>query len=379
MSKYLRIASYALLLTAAQGANAKSTIGGIIFTNSYIDKQEVSGKDDSTQFVSELANNSRFRVRWSNEDNVGMYVELGLRDDNGTRVRHAYGQWEINEHWQILAGKTSTPFSPLNPSVAMVRNSGQSVGNTNPSRQSQVRLTRKFQNRKGAVAISFSDPNGGPTLEDAITGDALGDRESSIPRIDIGAAFSNFNWQVFPSAFYSDQSYTNIKGSGSDDSVTSWGASLGVKKGFGSVILTAEYGAGQNWGNTRMSTSGSSAGDNAGVFTLARNGATSIADNDNQGGWVDLGFRFKHGETKGVIHIIAGELSSEVDDLGIEYNSSMIGISVPIDLPWIARGFRIRPEVFIFDDDRTPSQLNASGVSQDSKQTIAGVQLQYTF
>ncbi len=357
--------------------SAKSTIGGIVFTNAF-----VSDDDDGVSSVTttniDLASNSRLRVRWDNEDNVGMYIETGLGSD--LKLRHAYGTWQVNESWQILAGQTSTPFAPLNPDIAMVNNSGQSVGNVSPGRQSQIRFTRRFLNRKGAFAIAVLDPNNGDIINDSITGDPLGDKESTLPRIDVGAAFNSFNWQLFPSLFFQEQTYTNLVTPGSDDEVTSWGGAFGVRRGFGSVVVSAEYGMGQNWGNTKMSLSGSPAGNNAGAFAFADNGVTRIADTDNAGLWVDVGFRFTANETRGVIHVIAGELSSEVDDFGIDYSSSVFGISVPIDMPWVARGFRIRPEVFVFDHgDNTV--LTASGLQEvdNGEETIFGVQLQYTF
>lgn len=380
MKRYFSLAvSTLVLLTISQMALAKSTIGGIVFSNSFWNDTDGGANGDATKFVNELATNSRLRIRWSNEDNVGMYAEFAIRGD-GNRVRHAYGTWDINETWQLLAGQTTTPFSPLNPNVAMVNNSGQSVGNTNPSRQSQIRLTRKFLNRKGALAISFSDPNGGAELNDAVTGGVLGTRETDVPRIDIGAAIRSFNWQVFPSVFFAEQSYTNLATIGSEDSVSSWGASLGLRRGFGPVVLAVEYGVGQNWGNTRMSLSGSPAGNNAGAFTFIQNGVSAIADTDNSGGWVDLGVRFAKGETKGSVHLVAGELNSEVDQLGGDYSSSMIGISAPIDLPWIARGLRIRPELFVFDNGNNKVPTTSGTESVDNgKRTIAGVQLQFTF
>lgn len=358
-------------------AQAKSTIGGIVFTNAFY-----SDIDDGMTSVSstniELANNSRLRVRWDNEDNVGMYIEAAVGSD--IKLRHAYGTFKISEKWQILAGQTSTPFAPLNPDVAMVNNSGQSVGSVSPGRQAQIRFTRKFLNKKGAWAIAFVDPNNGDDPDDAVVGGDLGDKSSELPRIDIGAAFRSYNWQLFPSAFYQKQSYSNLTTTGSEDEIESWGAAFGLKRGFGPVVLSAEYGAGQNWGNTKMSISGSPAGNNSAASIINDGGINRIADTDNTGFWLDLGFRFTGKETKGTVHVIAGELTSEVDQLGISYASSMAGISVPIDLPWIARGFRIRPEAFVFDyGDNTV--LTGGGLRNvdSGTETIVGVQLQYTF
>ena len=142
----LKLFSAALLLSTTPLLYAKSTIGGIIFTNTYISDTSLETQDDPTavrnkhqvsKFNVKVPNNSRLRVRWDNEDKVGMYLEVGYGADSNLKVRHAYGKWDSSIQWQILSGITSTPFAPLNPQVAMVHNSGDGFGNANPSRQSQ--------------------------------------------------------------------------------------------------------------------------------------------------------------------------------------------------------------------------------------------------
>lgn len=392
MKKQLLAIASAGLICCTNASFAKSTIGGIIFTNSFYESRDI-GNETLNRTVVDIDNNSRLRVRWTNEDNVGMYIETGVGDS--VSLRHAFGTWNVNENWQILAGQTSTPFAPLNPDVAMVNNSGQSVGNVSPGRQSQVRFTYRLQNRKGAFAFAFLDPNTGDTLVDNTNtstvnnGRAIGLKSSVFPRIDLGGAYRTFNWQLFPSAFVHQQTYDLVNNNVSDDNLTIWGASLGVRRGFGPWVLAAEAGVGENWGNTKMSQSGSPAGDNAGAIVFANNnGTVGIADSTNQNYWIDLGYRFTAGQAQGIIHFIAGQSNSKVDDLGDDYSSSMLGISAPIDLPWIARGFRIRPEIFYFDNGgdniislpviSDPTQRFAVEVDSGSR-TIVGVQLQYTF
>ncbi len=360
-----------------QAVIAKSTIGGIVFTNIYF-----NDFDDGTESISktkiEVPGNSRIRVRWDNEDNVSLYTEVGF-GEKGVKLRHAWGRWDIDESWQILAGQTSTPFAPLNPSVAMVHNSGESVGNVSPGRQPQVRFTYKFLNRQGAVALAILDPNKGDTLQDAVNStEKLGEKDAKIPRVDLGAAFTTANWQFFPSAFYQYQTYTSLKTKNSDDSLNSWGISLGAKTGYGPFIMSAEIGGGQNWGNTKMSLSGSPAGDNSGATTYIENGLTRIADSDNLGYWIDLGYRFTIGQYQGTAHLIYGGMHSERSKTDEDYHSEMLGLSVPIDLPWVARGFRIRPEFFYFKHG--DQYDGATGERTDAgSQFVSGVQLQFTF
>lgn len=362
---------------------AKSTIGGIVFLNSYYQEQDAArsgGRDDVSKTKIEVPNNSRIRIRWDNEDRVGMYTEMGIGDD--VTLRHAYGTWDSSEKWQLLAGKTTTPFAPLNPEVAMVHNSGQSVGNTQTKREAQLRLTRKFLNRRGAIAVALLDPNQGDEPQDAIAANSnLGSKDTALPRIDIGAAYRAFNMQLFPSVFYQRQSYNNLTSLGSDDDVTSWGAAFGAKTALGPLTIAAEIGYGQNWGNSQMSLSGSPAGDNASAVPYARNGVTKLADTDNLAFWIDAGYRFTSSELKGTVHLVLGTMNSEADgpsgsSADTDYESTMIGLSVPTDLPWIARGFRFRPELFYFDYGKN----DVGNTEVDGgDEIIAGVQLQYTF
>ncbi len=343
---------------------AKSTIGGILFLNTYYDSKtdDVTPANDNDNFILSNANNSRLRIKWNNEDSVSMYYELALKGSN-VSVRHAYGKWDFSETGQLLAGSTSTPFAPLNPNVAMVHNSGQGYGRVSPGRPSQLRYTYKFLNRNGALAFALVDPNKGKTAGPDGTL-----REQSLPRLDVGMAYRTFNWQIFPSVFYQQLDYSN-----NVDSLTSSGVALGVKTGAGPVTLAAEFGAGKNWGNTSGSYSKSTAGDNA--MALYNSNGTKGDDNDNTSYWVDVGYRFTGDETKGTIHFVYGAMTSEASDgtTSIDAKSTMMGISMPIDLPYIARGLRIRPEIFVFDDE------DKGTTRVDKSNTIVGVQLQFTF
>jgi hypothetical protein len=354
----------ALVAAMTSGAvQAKSTIGGIVFTNYYLQQLDSTNGTKVTNSQLDVANNSRFRIRWDNEDSVSMYIEMALRDDNKDTLRHAYGKWDISETHQLLVGQTSTPFAPLNPNVAMVNNSGQGYGSVSPSRPSQIRYTYKFLNRQGALAIALVDPNKGEKAEDITGTERAGSRETIIPRLDIGLAYKTFNWQIFPSMFVHAQDYTG------GDNLTSYGYSLGAKTASGAFTFSAEVGGGRNWGNTKMSLSGSDAGNNSGAIYDALGNKTE--DNDNLGYWLDAGYRFTGEETKGSVHFVYGSLSSEAGGLR-DIQSTMVGLSIPIDLPWIARGLRIRPEIFHFKDED-----NLAGT--DHSNTIVGVQLQYTF
>jgi len=383
------LSALTLLSITPSSLVAKSTIGGILFTNIYYSDTDTKTQDDPAAIRNEhqvgkfnvvVPNNSRFRVRWDNEDNVGMYLEVGY-GASSMKIRHAYGKWDVNEQWQILAGQTSTPFAPLNPQVAMVHNSGDGFGNANPSRQSQLRFTYKFLNRQGAIALAILDPNAGETYDDGDTSsnDKL-QNEGSIPRIDIGAVYKTFNMQIFPGAFYSRAAFE----AGLND-VDVWGASLGLRSAINAFTFSMEVGGGQNWGNTKMSDI-QTVHNNSNTPSLyvsnsrtaaVYNGNADLVDNQILKGWVDLGYRFAGDTLKGEIHVIAGHDTTKADEAGVDqsYTNSMVGLSVPFDFPWIARGFRLRPEIFHFDEKQKDNQRGDA----DRKETIAGVQVQFTF
>lgn len=389
-----KIISSAVCLVLAGGAGsalAKSTLGGIIFTDFYVQSLDSDASptgDDLTRTKIELPNMARLRGKWTNEDDVTMYIEYGFGGSSaasGTNLRHAWGKWDFSTTGQLMAGHTSSPFSPLFPSQTIGNNAseshnvGKGYGEVSSGRAPQVRYTYKFLNKRGALAIALLDPN----RKDNIDNDIGGEKSSTLPRIDIGMAYRSYNWQFFPGIFYQKSEYD-----GQDigeDSVTSWGASFGAKGGSGSWVFSGEINAGQNMRNANLSIGGSAASLAGGAYLYQDNtGLTRIADTDNFSGWIDVGYKFQSGEVKGTVHVVAGHMESDRSDSGnslidLKYTSTMFGISVPIDLPRVAKGFRVRPEVFYYDNDND-NGLDMDGVIQkDGREIIAGVQLQYTF
>jgi hypothetical protein len=379
------VAVFSLFTTPAL---AKSTLGGIVFTDFYVLSQNKESRVYSTgnpnaesRTVShvEVPNMTRLRARWSNEDEVGMYMELGIggsQGSTGVKLRHAYGTWDISQTWQLMGGHSTSPFSPLFPSQTIGNNAdesfniGKGYGEISSGRAPQVRLTYKFLNRRGAFAIALLDPNRGTELDLLSTTDKA-ENNSLFPRIDIGMAYRTLNFQIFPSLFYQKQDYSEVVGS--DDSVTSWGTSLGFRAGAGAFIFSGEVNVGQNMDNAGLSIGESPASKNAGAWLDATR--TKISDTDNLSYWLDIGYKFSSGETQGVVHLVYGTMQSESDDV-FDYQSSMLGISVPIDLPWIAKGFRIRPEIFVYD--KGENTIGGTKVDQ-GRDILTGIQLQYTF
>lgn len=413
MSKYaVTLAAAVLSATAATDALAKTSFGGIIFTDLYsINRDDANNSgglvngaaadaDDYHGSKLELPNISRLRASWSNEDNLGMYIEMGIGGASGAtgvNTRQAYGTYKINDRWQILAGQSSSPFSPLFPSqlignnaptsasntpaaVGGSHNTGKGYGDLDAGRNPQLRATYTFPDQHGAIAVALFDPNQGKELELPAELATKPARESSLPRLDVGAAFNYYDVRVFPGFSYQKQSYNGVK-SGSDDEVTTWAASLGVQTGVGPFEASAEYNTGSNWRNAGYSLANSAAALGSGARLFVDGANTEIGDTDNQSYWLDLGWRFTTKNTSSVLHLVYGAMESEADGAKTaaqraDHESTMLGLSWPIETPWMARGLTIRPEIFVYDEGKSTQGANSVDYG---KETIAGVQMQFTF
>ena len=128
MKKLFVLGIAALLLVAfSVPAMAEVKIGGIIFTDAYYIQRNsksaaiyegTNGKESYGNTRIELPVITRLYGRWTNEDNVGMYIEFGIGGaSGGTSVvlRHAYGWWDVNSQFQIMAGHSHDPLLSPQP------------------------------------------------------------------------------------------------------------------------------------------------------------------------------------------------------------------------------------------------------------------------
>ncbi|MBW2707961.1 MAG: hypothetical protein JRD04_01540 [Deltaproteobacteria bacterium] len=392
---------------------AKVKMGGIIFTDFYyIDRDAENSQflglgNDSYQVTTiQVPSITRLYGRWTNEDNVGMYIEIGigqtsggvnyidsknnLNDNNssGVYLRHAYGWWDVTPSFQIMAGKSTTPFSPLNPSQLIGTRSGtnnlvgEGYGNFYSGRFAQVRGTFKF-GKMGRVAVALVDPNGAarilseryPSLHTYYPwGSAEGvdyQTNTKLPRIDISVPLYFGPVSIYPSFLYQRRSVDAIASvpNAADDELDTYIGSLGVKGGYAGFSFSAEGNWGVNWGNTR-GLIGTSA---PAIFSAAMlNADGSTSDTKTYGYWFDLGYKF------GPInpHVIFGQMNSdaELSGLDIDTTSTVWGFSVPISL---AKGFIVRPELMWYDDGEI--QLEGNDELNLGDYAIYGVQFQITF
>jgi hypothetical protein len=130
-----------------------------------------------------------------------MYIEFGLGQGGGgidvsssdnersATIRHAYGWWDVNPMFQILAGHTTTPFSPLNPSQLLGTRSGSvniigvGYGDYYAGRFPQLRGTFRF-GKTARLEIALVDPNG-TMVAGQFYPTGYEENNTMIPRVDI--------------------------------------------------------------------------------------------------------------------------------------------------------------------------------------------------
>lgn len=404
MKKLFIVGIAALLLVVfTVPAMAKVKMGGIIFTDFYyLDRDRENsqawgtGNDPYQVTTIQVPNITRLNGRWTNEDNVGMFIELGigqgsgavdLNTSNGVILRHAYGWWDVNPNFQIMAGKSTTPFAPLMPSQMLGTYSGSlniigvGYGEYYSGRFAQVRGTFKF-GKMGRVALALVDPNGGQRYNNQYLnyfpiewGGAVLSQDyqtnTKLPRIEVGVPLYFGPISLYPGFLYQYRTIDVINPAYSrfDDALTTYAGTLGVKGGFGPFGFAAEGTWGRNLGNTRglIGTSAPAA-----IASALPNPDGVINNATTYGYWFDVWYKI------GPVtpHVLFGQLHSNVD---VEYQelkatSTMWGFSIPIDL---AKGFTVRPELMWYDDGEI--SYAGSDLMDFGKYAIYGVQFQITF
>jgi len=386
------VIAFILSIALAMPAMAKVKIGGIIFVDSYIysrDQEFVAGgvpqggttaESDLSTLDIRLNHTSRYKVTWTNEDNVGMYLEVGVGGvEHGQNLytRHFYGWWDATPTFRIMFGQSTTPFSPLNPGqvISASRETrkviGIGYGNFYSGRFSQVRFSFKLPNKMGKFEMAFCDPvvSGSPFAAKA---GAASNNDTTFPRVDIGMPLNFANVKLYPSAFYQKQTFDDVA-AGSDDEIVTYGLSLGAKTAFGPLGIAAEINYGQNWAYQRA------------LFrpilgvppnVLPWVSATGqVEDAEHLGYWFDVSFKYGQATPHlifGAYHVECDNSANPNDDTDID--TMMYGVSIPISL---AKGFTLRPEFMVYDDG---DDNEVNGVTTDyGKETVAGVRFQIVF
>jgi len=420
--KKLFVLIFAALLVAAftTPAMAKFNIGCVIATDFYYLKSDaehkaggvvtapvaaIPGDDNYSQTHIQIPGWSRPNITWTNEKDVRARIEFGVGDQGagqlisgaggttgGATLRHAYGEWDVTPGFTLMAGWSTTPFSPLDPTQTLGTSApnfippflglghiiGIGFGNFYSGRFPQVRGTWKFSDQM-KFEMALVDPAVTATPFAAAAG-KVSDNESKMPRIDASADLYFGPLKLYPSIFWHKQIYDNVT-AGSDNEITSYGYSLGLRFNIGPVDFASEIQTGQNWSNTRgtlpsmWDTSGTIIGATTRVSPTGQ-----VLDSDDLGWWVDVSFKL------GMVtpHLLYGMSRTDNDGVpGIaddfEVNTKMYGIHVVIP---VAKTFMIRPEFMIYDygDDNQVGVAAPVGSTVDfGKQTILGVQFMVVF
>ncbi|MCF8127268.1 MAG: hypothetical protein K9N10_02035 [Deltaproteobacteria bacterium] len=401
LSVFLTVVFLSIILT--EKAPAKVTMGGRIYVDCYyLERNRENaqykhlGNDTFTNTAIQVPNITRLNVNWTNEDNVGMFIQVGVGqtrggtngslnketgkiindvNSNGVDLRHAYGWWDLTDNFQFLAGKTTTPISPLVPYQMLGTRSGslniigEGYGELYSGRFAQIRGTYHFTHTV-RLAVALVDPNGAALGNYAPYGDPNSyQTDTKLPRIDVGLPIYAGPVSIYPSFLYQRRTVDFLLDhmDGIDNRIDTYIGSLGILAAFGSFQVSAEGNWGQNWSNT---------GCGIGVSPPARNSAATLYrgqldDTTTYGWWVDGSYRV------GIVtpHILYGQMKSEGDENPMRYKSWFWGISIPIA---VTEGFSVVPE-FMWYDDGDDNRDDTGFPVDNGRYAIYGVQFQFRF
>jgi hypothetical protein len=422
MKKFLLIACVAVLTVAfAMPATAATKVGGIIFNAIMWDSrdEERMGRNGNPFGGAPLPNvsdnttvsvfnglHSRLYTRWTNEDNVGLFIELGLGGSPGSvahsgaaggesvYLRHLYGWYDVSPSFRFKFGLTTSLWGPLNGSDLMGFTVGQDgtqsgafpgftahgilqgYGNVYVEREPQIRGEWTFgphflrialsdwRNSATSIAtIGYRSAAGTVVAEDTV-----------FPRLEVGAKLQTGPVAWYPGFIYLNRTFDGVL-AGDDDDVDAWGFSIGAKAGWGPITIVAEAQAGENWGDMGLNDAATSfAMVTSGSQTVLVGTQNKVFDTEMFAGFIDVGFKFGIATLQARFGVTTSE---NTDPAGVasdyEFKSTAFGLSLPIN---IAKGFIIRPEAMWYDEGDEP----VGGVVTDwGKQAQYGVQFQVVF
>lgn len=236
----------------------------------------------------------------------------------------------------------------------------------------------------------LTDPNNtnytsmNPGFKKNVTG-AYVDNVTKIPRIEASIPLTFGKVKVIPSAMWMKQTFDNVAG-GADDSITSWGASLGGEVVIGALTLKGEAQTGQNWFNaTKVGVStcypfkSEYVGPIAFAMSAKADAAGKIYDSDNTAFWGQATIRIG----RFLPTAIYGRMLIDRDIPGLEANirTQMYGVNCPIIL---TSNLILIPEIMIYDGGGSNKFVSAyapasSQIYDCGKELLAGVQFRFLF
>lgn len=408
MKKFFIVALTALVCVCmAAPAMAKVQMNGMITVDTYYlysSEQFTSGgvapgtlptasSRGITEFNLSLPLN-RLGIKYTSDDGmIGGRVEIrggGARAGSVMVWNYAYIDWRFNPNVYLRVGRQTQAFAIMAPSTTIgwasaggAKIIGINFGNVHGgSARDSIRLYWKF-NDMVRMEIQAMDPDSDPTGASALTlnqpailGGGTATEENAIPRFDLSLPITVGNFVIEPSFSWSNQSFTDVE-AGDDDDFDIWGLALGVKAGFGPVILGGEFTYGRNLGGANY-VGAANWGPTA--YDADFDGdADRVEDTDGYAWWFHLGVKLGPATIFGIVgnNSTDNDGNPNVANDGLEWDIDtwMYGISVPIK---VAKGFTIRPEFMYYDYDDSAEVGGVQGVDRGD-QWLLGVQWQLVF
>jgi hypothetical protein len=414
MKKFLIIMLAAFFCLAfALPAMAKVRVGGMItwdFMYRDISSEAYHGgvqQGDTT--VIDGWNGSHMLMPWGfnrldtyySSDDEAIKAKVGIRGGgntaaggNDTKFYDAWIMWQISPGFRLQIGRMAQTFSSATPPPyqghALLHVFLIGFGNVHISNRDQIKAHINFSDAT-RLEIALVDPDNRGTQLAALPGDPayLADggvvaSENIVPRIDVALNMKLGNITIEPAFTYLNQKAEQVA-AGSDDDLTSMGASIWAKAGFGNFILSAEVNYGENLANGNYTALlPFNRGPNQLVMggpaqTYLQGSNTKVEDGEMLGFWIAPGFKMG----AATIFVYFGYEKSEndgsptttTDDLSVTQKA--YGVSIPIS---ITKGFSIRPEFTYYDFDDSAKLNDGSDLSTDRGNAYSlGVQFMLVF
>lgn len=410
MKKFLIVALTLFISIAfAMPAMAKVQMGGMITLDFYYDNTSeelnaggvapgaIANADSRGTTNAELPMPlNRLNAKYTSDDGmIGGMIELrggGARaaTTGGAVWNYAYIDWRFNPSVYLRIGRQTQAFAIMAPQVMLgfyaeggAHLVGLGTGNIHGgSTRDGVRLYWKF-NDMIRMELQALDPDSDPTGTSVITvqnnpapGVTITATESNaIPRFDLALPITVGNFVIEPSFTWSRQEFDGTE-AGDDDSFDALAAAVGIKAGFGPVILGGEFTYGKNLGGSNYVGAAfwtPTAYDADGDADL-----DSIEDTTGYAWWFHIGFKLGPATIFGIIgNNNTDNDGSPVANDAAEFDVSrwMYGVSVPIS---VAKGFTVRPEFMYFDMDDSAQIGGVNNIDLGSE-WLLGVQFMLAF
>lgn len=371
----------------------------------------VTQADARNQTYLELNHSTALRFHWTNEQGLGaftaIYMNVEPAQASGTDagfkvgVSTAFLYYDIFKNLRLTVGRGgfTQVFSPYDPTTLMgydgvCKVQGLGFGNINSKYQNNIRLTYKLP-MIASLDIAFLAPRMTSDTEAGFVskvGTGV-DNNSRIPKIEVGIPLAyRGSWghiKVTPSVMYLKQQFSNV--AAGDDSITSYGLSLGGEIRVLGARLMAEYNYGQNLWNAAKTGQATCYPFKYEYITGGMRGAmgarvlnNQVYDSKTHGFWVQLGYNILnrveptifYGRTQTTRDMPTAPAPSPASDKygDSDFSTQMYGFNIPIK---IRPNFHVVPEFMVYDSGNS-NKINGT-MFNFGKEWLAGIQWRLFF